>query len=154
MNNIPASVRARLLNVAKAQGVDFNQVLVRFALERILYDFCESRAGAHARAFLGEWRGSLVCDDYAGYKASFGQGVVEAGCLAHARRKFFELHAANKSQIAEFALNQLGRVYGVEQQIKELPQAQRLEIRQRQSRPILDSLREWMVLQGRVRIFV
>jgi len=38
-------------------------------------------------------------------------------------------------------------VYGVEQQIKELPQAQRLEIRQRQSRPILDSLREWMVLQ-------
>jgi type I restriction enzyme R subunit len=36
MNDIAASVRARLLNVAKAQGVDFNQVLVRFALERIL----------------------------------------------------------------------------------------------------------------------
>lgn len=35
--NIAASVRARLLNVAKAQGVDFQQVLVRFALERILY---------------------------------------------------------------------------------------------------------------------
>ena len=34
--NVAASVRARLLNVAKAQGVDFNQVLVRFALERIL----------------------------------------------------------------------------------------------------------------------
>lgn len=32
-----ASVRARLLNIAKAQGVDFNQVLVRFALERMLY---------------------------------------------------------------------------------------------------------------------
>ena len=28
--NVAASVRARLLNVAKAQGVDFNQVLVRF----------------------------------------------------------------------------------------------------------------------------
>ena len=69
MSNVAASVRARLLNVAKAQGVDFNQVLVRFALERVLYDFCESRAGAHARAFLGEWRGSLVCDDYAGYVA-------------------------------------------------------------------------------------
>jgi len=34
--NVAASVRARLLNVAKARGVDFNQVLVRFALERIL----------------------------------------------------------------------------------------------------------------------
>ena len=29
--NVAASVRARLLNVAKAQGVDFNQVLVRFS---------------------------------------------------------------------------------------------------------------------------
>ena len=34
MNDSAASVRARLLNVAKVQGVDFNQVLVRFALER------------------------------------------------------------------------------------------------------------------------
>jgi hypothetical protein len=40
----------------------------------------------------------------AGYKASFAQGVTEAGCLAHARRKYFDLHATNKSQIAEFAL--------------------------------------------------
>ena len=28
------------------------------------------------------------------------------GCLAHARRKFFDLQAANQSQIAEFALQQ------------------------------------------------
>lgn len=47
--NVAASVRARLLNVAKAQGVDFNQVLVRFALERILYRLAESR---HAERFL------------------------------------------------------------------------------------------------------
>jgi hypothetical protein len=37
MNNNAASVRARLLNLAKARDVDFNQVLIRFALERILY---------------------------------------------------------------------------------------------------------------------
>lgn len=37
MSDFAASVRARLLNVAKAENVDFNQVLVRFALERILY---------------------------------------------------------------------------------------------------------------------
>ena len=37
MSNVAASVRARLLNIAKAQNSDFNQVLVRFALERILY---------------------------------------------------------------------------------------------------------------------
>jgi hypothetical protein len=47
--NIAASVRARLLNLAKAQSVDFNQVLVRFALERILYRLSQS---AHADQFL------------------------------------------------------------------------------------------------------
>lgn len=47
--NVAASVRARLLNVAKAQGVDFNQVLVRFALERILYRMTQSQ---HADRFL------------------------------------------------------------------------------------------------------
>ena len=30
------------------------------------------RAGQHARTFLGDWRGNLICDDYADYKASFG----------------------------------------------------------------------------------
>lgn len=47
--NVAASVRARLLNVAKAQSVDFNQVLVRFALERILYRLTQS---PHADRFL------------------------------------------------------------------------------------------------------
>lgn len=48
-SNVAASVRARLLNVAKAQGVDFNQVLVRFALERILYRITQSQ---HADRFV------------------------------------------------------------------------------------------------------
>ena len=44
-----ASVRARLLNIAKATGVDFNQVLVRFALERFLYRLSRS---VHADRFI------------------------------------------------------------------------------------------------------
>lgn len=47
MSNGAASVRARLLNVAKTQGVDFNQVLVRFALERILYRLSQSQHADH-----------------------------------------------------------------------------------------------------------
>jgi transposase len=116
------------------------------ATRAVVYDFCESRAGEHARAFLGEWRGSLICDDYAGYKASFSQGVTEAGCLAHARRKFFDLHAANKSQIAEFALQQFARVYEIEREVQDKPPPERLQTRQQRSRPILDAL-QWMVLQ-------
>jgi len=116
-------------------------------LRAVVYDFCESRAGAHARAFLGEWEGSLICDDYAGYKASFGQGITEVGCLAHARRKFFDLHAANKSQIAEFALEQLRKVYEIERLASPVAPPQRLEMRQQLAKPILDALHDWMVLQ-------
>jgi hypothetical protein len=37
--NLAASIRARLLAVAKSQAADFNQILVRFALERILIPY-------------------------------------------------------------------------------------------------------------------
>jgi hypothetical protein len=47
--NLAASVRARLLNLAKAEGSDFNGVLVRYALERVLYRLSQS---AHADRFL------------------------------------------------------------------------------------------------------
>ncbi len=59
------------------------------ALKAVVYDFSPSRAGEHARNFLGAWNGKLVCDDFGGYKASFQQGITEIGCMAHARRKFF-----------------------------------------------------------------
>jgi len=44
-----ASVRARLLKVAKATGTDFNLVLVRFALERLLFRLSTS---AHSDRFV------------------------------------------------------------------------------------------------------
>ncbi len=40
--DIAASVRARLLNLAKAEGPDFNNILVRYALERFLFRLCKS----------------------------------------------------------------------------------------------------------------
>ena len=43
--NMPASVRARLLSIAKGQGADFNQVLVLFALERSLESCAGSSVG-------------------------------------------------------------------------------------------------------------
>ncbi|MBH2020498.1 MAG: nucleotidyl transferase AbiEii/AbiGii toxin family protein [Burkholderiales bacterium] len=48
-HDMAASVRARLLNLAKAEGSDFNQVLVRYTLERLLYRLSQS---AHAHCFV------------------------------------------------------------------------------------------------------
>ena len=76
-------------------------------LPAVVYDFADSRSGLHAREFLGTWSGKLVCDDYSGYKALFERGVIEIGCMAHARRKFHDLYANHRSDIAEEALRLL-----------------------------------------------
>lgn len=116
-------------------------------LKAVVYDFCESRAGEHARAFLGKWQGRLVCDDYGGYKAGFVSGIREAGCMAHARRKFFDLHVSSKSQIAGQACAYISQLYDVERELKHLSADERLQRRQRESKPLADALHEWLLLQ-------
>jgi hypothetical protein len=112
----------------------------------VVYDFAPSRAGGHARAFLEGWKGTLVCDDYAGYKALFGSGVTEAGCLAHARRKFHELWVASQSPLAAEALELFKALYEVERRAQELSAQQRVQLRALESKPIADSLHRWLVL--------
>ncbi|WKB52874.1 IS66 family transposase [Eleftheria terrae] len=112
----------------------------------VVYDFAGSRAGKHAVAFLGDWRGALVCDDYSGYEALLAQGVTEAGCLAHARRKFYDLWANNRSQIAEEALGYFGKLYDMERDVQPLDPVARQRIRQELARPVADALHTWLVL--------
>ena len=121
------------------------------AMKAVVYDFCESRAGQHALDFLKGWSGTLLVDDYAGYKQLMGEQVQEAGCWAHARRKFFELHAANKSQIAEQALVQIGQLYEIERQGQDATADDRLALRQQHSRPLIDKLHAWL-LEHRAKV--
>jgi len=120
-------------------------------LKAVVYDFAPSRAGEHAREFLGDWRGKLVTDDYAGYKKTFHDGVTEIGCMAHARRKFFDLHAANQSELASQALEYIGELYAIERDAKTLHSTERWRLRQDKAKPIADKLHAWMLAQ-RLRV--
>ena len=118
----------------------------------VVFDFADSRAGQHARDFLGlpgkdGWHGKLVCDDYSGYKQLLTMGVTEAGCLAHARRKFFDLWANHKSQVAEEALKYFVQLYEIEREVHDLDPDDRRRIRQIKARPVADALGEWLQLQ-------
>ncbi|MHA6575433.1 IS66 family transposase [Pseudomonas yamanorum] len=113
----------------------------------VVYDFSPSRAGEHARNFLQDWKGKLVCDDFGSYKASFELGVTEIGCMAHARRKFFELHATNKSQIAEQALRYIQLLYEIESEVRDLEADLRRRIRQEKAVPVMNRLHAWMIAQ-------
>nr|WP_281721490.1 IS66 family transposase [Nitrosomonas nitrosa] len=118
----------------------------------VVFDCAEGRAGRHAMEFLGHpgeqaWRGALVCDDYAGYKALSAQGTTKAGCLAHARRKFHELWANHKSTLAEQALALFAKLYEVEREVADLPAAERLRIRQLKATPAADAVHAWSLAQ-------
>lgn len=111
----------------------------------IVFDYQAGRSGSHAQDFLGDWRGHLMVDDYAGYKALFRAGITELACLAHARRKFFELHAANQSPIAAQVLVRIGELYAIEAQAKSSDVATRLQLRQSQAKPKLEALHAWLL---------
>ncbi len=120
----------------------------------VVFDYQTSRAGIHAQHFLKDWHGHLMVDDYSGYKALFNPSgasspsgttaIIELGCWAHARRKFFELHAANQSPIAHTALAHIAALYAIEAQAKHTNAEQRLVLRQ-QSQQQLTTLHEWLM---------
>jgi transposase len=110
----------------------------------VVFDYRPSRSGSHVRDFLGPWRGALMVDEYAGYKALWDLGVTELGCWAHARRKFFELEAANKSVLAAEALTRIGKLYQIEAQVADSDFAARYAQRLQHARSEVDALFEWL----------
>ena len=111
----------------------------------VVFDYQTSRSGAHARAFLGDWRGGLMVDDYGGYKALFQQGVTELACLAHCRRKFFDLQAAGAHPLAAEALRRIAELYAVEAKARDVDITARLDLRQTEALPRLQALHEWLI---------
>jgi transposase len=95
--------------------------------------------------FLAQWEGALMVDDFAGYKVLFQGSVIELGCMAHARRKFFDLHQANASPVATEALRRIGELYAVEAQAKDLTVEERARLREMHSQPRLESLHLWLL---------
>ena len=117
----------------------------------VVFDFTPGRTRDGPREWLGDYRGHLQADAYSGYDAVFRDGngeLVEVGCMAHARRKFFEAIPTAK-QIATDALAAIGVLYDVEREAKELglTPEQRKALRQERSKPILDQMLPWLKAQ-------
>lgn len=117
------------------------------AKRAVLFDFCTSRAGAHARRVLKGFDGTVLSDDFAGYNALFAQGVTEAGCMAHCRRKLFEAHKLNGSQIAAQAVDLIAKLYVIEDQAKDMTPEERRQLRQQRAKPVAEDLHAWLVGQ-------
>lgn len=115
----------------------------------VLFDYDASRSGAVPKALLGDYGGHLMTDGYEGYNAVVTQnGITHLACWAHARRKFIEVQRAQpkgKTDQADVALGLIGKLYGVERDLKEVGNiAQRTLERKTRSVPVLNELREWL----------
>ncbi|MDQ7734152.1 IS66 family transposase, partial [Halomonas sp. SpR1] len=114
----------------------------------VLFDYAASRAGQVPVDLLGAYAGRLLTDGYEGYAEIVRRnGITHAGCWAHARRKFVEaqkVQPKGKTGKADWALNQIRKLYGVEKQAKGLEPDARHTLREQKSRPLIDQLRTWL----------
>ena len=74
-----------------------------------------------------------------------GGPLMEAACWAHARRKIHDVYISTHTATAEEALQRIGELYAVEEEIRGLPATERLAVSQSRSKPLLTSLHEWLV---------
>lgn len=100
----------------------------------------EDRKGKRPRQHLRDVDGWLHADGYAGFEELYrGDRIKEIGCLAHIRRKFFDIHLTQSSAIAEERLERIAQPYMVEETIRGKPPGDRQGVRQEhaESRPVL-----------------
>ena len=110
----------------------------------VRYHYSPDRKGEHPRQHLAAFSGILQADGYAGYAGLYDRGVTEAACWAHARRKFFDVHAETASPLAAEALQRIAALYQIEAMLRGQPAAARLAGRQIHSAPLFGGLRAWM----------
>ena len=130
-----------------------------------LFHYSRDRRGEHPRSI---WRlgGILQADAYGGYNELYAPGrqpapVIEAGCFAHARRKFFELAdvegaARRRSRggrngmiypIALEAVQRLDALFEIERGINGKTPGERVALRQERSAPLMAGLHAWLTAQ-------
>ena len=113
----------------------------------VLFRYSPDRKAERPRAHLKDFRGTLQADGYAGFQGLYDRShepLLEAACWAHARRKFFEIHAATDSPVALEALKRIGVLYKIEAEIRGKSPDERRAARQARALPRLEELHAWL----------
>ena len=138
-----------VINNEKHKAVKGYIWMVRSVMDSRLFFHYDggSRAQKVALALLEDFRGALQTDGYGVYGMyEHKKGVLPLGCWAHARRKFSD-SIKNDRVRAEYALSQIGLLYGVEREADErnLSYDERADLRERLAYPIMVAFEKWLV---------
>jgi transposase len=122
---------------------------------KVVFDFTMTRERDGPRRFLGNWKGTLITDGYSGYDAVVREnGIVRAGCWAHARRKVKEALETGATDALPL-LRAINRLFWIERAAKRRAEArsfdgqQKRELRARRSRVTLVKIAEIVDELGR-----
>lgn len=113
---------------------------------QVFFDMTESRGRDGPAKVLEGFKGYMQADAYPAYDAFYKDGsIVEVGCWAHARRYFIEAEDGEPA-FAKEAIDRIKKLYAIEHHAKDgsLTAEQIRELRQRESLPHLERLRDWM----------
>ena len=114
-----------------------------------IFHYSPDRTAAHPNRHLALWQGILQADAYAGYNDLYAASrkpgpITEAGCWAHARRKFFELAELTKAPLAVEAVRRIDAIFAIERCLNGASAEQRLATRTAQSAALVAELETWM----------
>jgi len=118
----------------------------------ILYEYNAYTQKDYVDETLAFFKGTLHCDASPVFnKIGSNDGVTLSYCHAHARRKFEQIQKAakkGKAQLATEAMRIYRQLYDIERYATDttLSPADRLALRQEQSRPILDQFHQWLTV--------
>lgn len=120
--------------------------------QMVLFQYERTRGGYHPKEFLTGYNGYLTTDGYQVYHG-LPEEIIVTGCFAHARRRFDKCMTILKRDftkeqirgtIADEALKRIGLLYKIEELIRDKTPEERHQERQKQSKPLVDALFEWL----------
>jgi transposase len=110
----------------------------------VWFAYSPNRKGEHPQQHLARFQGILQADAFAGFNKLYESGTIQqAPCMAHIRRKFFDLMKAHSSPIATEAVHRIAALYLIEKQIRGRPAEQRRAIRMAKAMPLFQDMRRW-----------
>jgi hypothetical protein len=111
----------------------------------VWFTYSPDRKGQHPQRHLASFRGILQADAYSGFNKLYEDGTIqEAPCMAHIRRKFYDLMEAHQSPIATEAVQRIAPLYAIEREIRGRSPDARREVRNARARPQIESMRNWL----------
>jgi transposase len=118
-----------------------------------LYNFTEDGKGDNHTRFLPAYKGFLLTDGTAVYNGVLGnldeqtEGATSANCWAHVYRYFEDAKKAEEN-LADYAIGVIKSIFKIEDFVMTLPEDDRVVLRQRMTKPLMDNFKRWLDQQS------